>query len=164
VPAVADCDWNSSPRRYLELLIPRAAIGNGRALGCRWTQQQWTMQVHACILCVVACRRPRRARRGKPSLELASKPPIVEPESSSAPIAIDWSKEAELAVSRQIDADEEAARKARAFSAPTGLASLAAAPAPNPQFGWSHARTHRVESMPGEDSSSISTISARSLS
>ena len=91
----------------------------------------------------------RRARREKSSLELASKPPIVEPESSSAAVAIDWSREAELAVSRQIDADEEAARKARAFSAPTAPAGLAAAPAQNPQFGWSHARTHRVESMPG---------------
>jgi hypothetical protein len=63
---------------------------------------------------------------------------------------IDWAKEAERAAARQIDADEAAARRAAAFSThkrtPDSLAPL---PPAQPQFGWSHANTHRIESFPG---------------
>jgi hypothetical protein len=63
---------------------------------------------------------------------------------------IDWAQEAQRAAARQIDADEAAARRAAAFSTrkktPDRLAPLAPA---KPQFGWSHANTHRIESLPG---------------
>jgi hypothetical protein len=69
---------------------------------------------------------------------------------SSAPVMIDWAQEARRAAVRQIDADEAAARRAAAFSThkrtPDSLAPPATA---QPQFGWSHANTHRIESLPG---------------
>lgn len=69
---------------------------------------------------------------------------------SSAPVAIDWAKEAERAAARRIDEDEAAARKAAALTAhektPRSLAPL---PPAGPQFGWSHAATHRLESFSG---------------
>jgi hypothetical protein len=69
---------------------------------------------------------------------------------SSAPVAIDWAKEAERAVARRIDADEAAARRAAALTAhDKAPSSLAPRPPPGPQFGWSHAATHRLESFPG---------------
>ena len=73
-----------------------------------------------------------------------------EPIQSSAPVAIDWAKEAERAAARQIDADEAAARRAGALSAhDKAPSSLAPLPPAGPQFGWSHAATHRLESFPG---------------
>jgi hypothetical protein len=42
--------------------------------------------------------------------------------------------------------DEEAARKASAFSAPKGARGLATVV---PAFHWSYASTHRVEALPG---------------
>ena len=69
-------------------------------------------------------------------------------DNSSAPIAIDWAREAELAATRRLRAEEEAARKATAFSVRKGP-SLAVAKPLTPKFGWSHAHTHRVESLPG---------------
>jgi cytoskeletal protein RodZ len=69
---------------------------------------------------------------------------------SSAPVMIDWAQEAQRAASRQIDADEAAARRAAAFSTHNKTPDSLAPPAPaQPQFGWSHANTHRIESLPG---------------
>ncbi|HEY5101888.1 MAG TPA: hypothetical protein VII70_03825 [Steroidobacteraceae bacterium] len=70
------------------------------------------------------------------------------PQSGSAPVAIDWAREAALAASRRIDAAEEAARKAQAFSARRG-SSLASGKRAAPRFGWSYAHTHRFETVPG---------------
>jgi len=79
-------------------------------------------------------------------------PPVQVPtapqDDSSAPIAIDWAREAELAATRRLRADEEAARRATAFSARKGPSLAVAKPLP-PKFGWSHAQTQRVESVPG---------------
>jgi hypothetical protein len=98
--------------------------------------------------------RPERARsmqHARPP-EAAVHPRDQAPErtQSSAPVAIDWAKEAERAAARQIDEDEVAARRAAALSAHTKApSSLAPLPPPPPQFGWSHAATHRLESFPG---------------
>jgi hypothetical protein len=76
--------------------------------------------------------------------------PAASPESSSAPIAIDWAKEAENVATRRIEADEEVALKASALSRRRGqIDNLAAAPRRTSEFGWDHARTHRVEPIPG---------------
>jgi hypothetical protein len=89
------------------------------------------------------------ARQDHSRIKRTPEPPAREPESSSAPVAIDWSEAAAAAAGRQVDADEEAARKARAFSAPKAPANLLAAPPAGPKFKWYHARTHRLESIPG---------------
>jgi len=90
---------------------------------------------------------PRRLRQQQPVRPVQTP---AERAQSSAPVMIDWAKEAERAAVRQIDADEAAARRAAAFSAhkPTPD-SLAPPPTAQPQFGWSHANTHRIESFPG---------------
>jgi hypothetical protein len=91
-------------------------------------------------------RRVRRDDRPQQPAEAAARAPA--PNSSSAPVAIDWAREAALAASRQIDAAEEAARKAQAFSARIGR-SLATPKSPAPKFGWSYAHMHRFETVPG---------------
>jgi hypothetical protein len=86
---------------------------------------------------------PRRARMPEPQ---AARP---EDEHSSAPVMIDWAKEAERAAARQVDADEAAARRAAAlFTHKKPPASLAPPPPAPPQFGWSYANTHRFEALP----------------
>jgi hypothetical protein len=89
----------------------------------------------------------RRARLPEPQTKPSETP--AEDAHSSAPVMIDWDKEAERAAARQVDADEAAARRPSILfthkKAPASLAPPAPAP---PQFGWSHARTHRFESLP----------------
>jgi hypothetical protein len=76
--------------------------------------------------------------------------PARRKEEGSAPVGIDWAQEAERAAARQIDADEAAARRAAAFSPRKGtLHALEPAAPLKPPFGWSYARTHRVEALPG---------------
>jgi len=77
------------------------------------------------------------------------KTPDATEQENTAPIAIDWAKEAERAAAHRIEADEEAGRRASALSprpgpsvgAPEGRAAT-------PQFGWDHAHIHRVEPIP----------------
>jgi hypothetical protein len=70
-----------------------------------------------------------------------------DPPRSSAPITIDWAKEATLSAERQVAAAEEADRRASAFArnGRSSVIELDTAPEPEPRFGWSHARTHRIE-------------------
>lgn len=68
---------------------------------------------------------------------------------NTAPIAIDWAKEAERAAAHRIEADEEADRRASALSPRRGpRVGASEAPAAAPQFGWDHAHTHRLELSP----------------
>src|ERR1700722_1423486 len=100
---------------------------------------------------------PTRTERAKvpqhataPAAAVRPREQASESPQSSAPVAIDWAKEAERAAARQIDENEAAARRAGALSAHTKApSSLAPLPPPLPQFGWSHAATHRLESFPG---------------
>jgi hypothetical protein len=89
----------------------------------------------------------RRARLPEPQAKPGEPPP--EDAKSSAPVMIDWAKEAQLAATRKIDADEAAARRAATFSTHKKVpASLAPPPPAPPQFHWSYANTHRLESLP----------------
>jgi hypothetical protein len=89
----------------------------------------------------------RHARLPEPKAKPSE--PSPEDAKSSAPVMIDWAKEAQLAATRQIDADEAAARRAATFSTHKKVpASLAAPPPAPPQFHWSYASTHRLESLP----------------
>jgi hypothetical protein len=91
---------------------------------------------------------PRRVRSQEPRVAPDQSPP--ERAQSSAPVMIDWAKEAARAAHAQIDADEAAARQAAALSTHKRVPDyLAPPPAAQPQFGWSHANTHRIESFPG---------------
>jgi hypothetical protein len=68
---------------------------------------------------------------------------------NTAPIAIDWAKEAERAAAHRIEADEEAGRRTSALSPRRGpRLGAPEAPAALPQFGWDHAHIHRVEPIP----------------
>ena len=62
------------------------------------------------------------------------------------PPAIDWADEAKLAASRQIDALERSRNRGGSIVAPE--INLEAGPRPKPEFGWSHAQTHRIEPLP----------------
>ncbi len=62
------------------------------------------------------------------------------------PPAIDWAEEARLAASRQLDSLDRS-RNRRAGIEASGI-DLAAPPKPKPEFGWSHAQTHRIEPLP----------------
>jgi hypothetical protein len=88
----------------------------------------------------------RRAPLPEPQAKPREAP--AEEAHSNAPVMIDWAKEAERAAARQVDAEEAAARRAAAFSHKKVPASLAPAAPGAPQFGWSHAATHRFESLP----------------
>ncbi len=88
------------------------------------------------------------AREGVQGAALPKTPEPTEPE-NTAPIAIDWAKEAERAAARRIEADEEADRRASALSPRRGPSVGAPeAPAATAQFGWDHAHIHRVEPIP----------------
>jgi len=94
---------------------------------------------------------PSVTRHARPQESQANPgPEAPEHAQTSAPVMIDWAKEAERAAARQIDADEAAARQAVAFSPHKKPPSSPGPPAPaQPQFGWSHASTHRIEPLPG---------------
>jgi len=93
---------------------------------------------------------PQRARRADTPAPLQEPAPAAELDSSHAPQAIDWAREGRRAAEDEIDAEERAARAAAALSGHKKTPpSLAPAAPPQPQFGWSHASTHRLESVPG---------------
>jgi hypothetical protein len=86
--------------------------------------------------------------RPTPLESAAIAPQLSEVEESSGPASVDWSKEAELAASRQIDSLENARRRSRGFTPLEANREPRKAPMSKPEFGWSHARTHRIEPLP----------------
>jgi len=92
----------------------------------------------------------RTAIRASPSAidNTAITPKLNEVEETPAPASIDWSTESRLAASRQIDSLEEARRRARGFKPLEANRPPTDTPASHPKFGWSHARIHRIESIP----------------
>jgi hypothetical protein len=97
--------------------------------------------------------RPERATASQhtrpPAAALQPREKVPERLQNNAPVAIDWAKEAERAAAREIEEAEAAARRAAALAHEKTPSSLALPPPPSPQFGWSHAATHRLESFPG---------------
>jgi hypothetical protein len=93
---------------------------------------------------------PQRARRADTPAPLQEPAPAADLESGHAPQAIDWAREARQAAEDEINAEERAARAAPGLSGHRKTPrSLAPAAPPQPQFAWSHASTHRLESVPG---------------
>ena len=79
----------------------------------------------------------------------AAETPMSAPAIQAAPgTAIDWTAEATAAAARQIDADEQRARQARAL-APPPSPMFARAPRRAPGIAWNHAATHRFEPLGG---------------
>ena len=62
--------------------------------------------------------------------------PITTTPEATAPVAVDWAKEAERAAARSIEAGENGHRSASIASSPT------------PQFGWDQAHIQRIEAIP----------------
>jgi hypothetical protein len=100
-----------------------------------------------------ATRRPRRSpTRAATHPELSTQTPsdstaITASEVEARhPPAIDWAEEAKLAASRQIDSLARSRNRGAGIAAP-GI-NLEAPPRPKPEFGWSHAQTHRIEPLP----------------
>jgi hypothetical protein len=93
-----------------------------------------------------ASKRVAPARTLAPPDSSAIAPRLNEVEELPAPASIDWSKEATLSASRQIESMEDARRRAGAFT--PWEANRAPPRKSKPEFGWSHARTHRIEALP----------------
>lgn len=81
-------------------------------------------------------------RPQNPLEPLVTSPPVQRSASSSA--AIDWAREAELSVSRQIAAAEAARRAAEMFSRKPLDEPLR----PVPEFGWLHSAVQPIEALP----------------
>jgi hypothetical protein len=82
--------------------------------------------------------------------ESPERAPLPEtPMPATAPVTIDWAKEAERAAARSIEAEEEARRRASGLIPGLGpnIGTAVARPAPH-EFGWDHAHIHRVEQIP----------------
>jgi len=95
---------------------------------------------------------PERTRQPRPPalpLEPARPPVSAAPAPGAPSTAIDWAAEAAGAASRWVAQDEAKGRTARAFGVPPASAMFAPAPARTPGLAWNHARTHRVEALPG---------------
>ena len=102
-------------------------------------------------------RKPAPARRSQPLVRQGvATPPLNQPRPGSQPSAaapgeednaihppIDWANELNRAARESSSA--AAAPQPREFGAP----HTAPVPAKPPEFGWSHSRTHRVETGPG---------------
>jgi hypothetical protein len=85
--------------------------------------------------------------RHSPSLTTEVEAPAPPAAPPSGGTAIDWSAEATGAAARQVEADEQRTRQARAL-APEASPMFARRPR-RPGFHWNYARTHRVEPVPG---------------
>ena len=72
----------------------------------------------------------------------------IEPLPTTAPMTIDWSREAEKAVADSLSAEGTAARQ-RAALTPRHAAIGGPTRSKAPEFAWSEAHTHRVEFIPG---------------
>lgn len=88
-------------------------------------------------------KRYKSAKRKVPPDAAITAPSEVE---APPPPAIDWAEEAKLAASRQIDSLERSRNRGAGRVAP-GV-KLEPRPEPKPEFGWSHAQTHRIERLP----------------
>ena len=91
--------------------------------------------------------RHTRITRATTSASSPNEPPPPSPSESTAAVAVDWAKEAQVAADHQIEA-EDAARRARASLSPDRY-RLETPPPAAPRFGWDYAATHRIESHPG---------------
>jgi hypothetical protein len=96
---------------------------------------------------------PSAASQARPTAfrDRASAAPAIEAAAPRTPAvpgsAIDWAAEAAASATRQVEADEQRARQARALLPSTG--GMFSARAKRPQFHWNYARTHRIEPQPG---------------
>ena len=92
-----------------------------------------------------AAARADRLRSRAPAARAVDVPPTAPPAVPGT--AIDWAAQAEGAAAREVEADEQRARQARAL-APKPSPTFAVR-AQRPEFHWDYARTHRVEPLPG---------------
>ena len=94
---------------------------------------------------------PRPLARGEraalPRRE-APTPPSQPPPHESGSAAIDWVAEGADAAAR-VARGGDASPRARRFGVPPPSPMFAPRPARRPGFAWNHARTHRVEVLPG---------------
>ena len=74
----------------------------------------------------------------------AETPQLSEGEQPPAAASIDWSREAELAASRQVASLDEAHQRASRFT----MKSTPQKTSPTPEFHWSLAHTKRIEPLP----------------
>jgi len=93
---------------------------------------------------------PRESRR----LALAvARPGVTRPTEARAapadtgPAAIDWAAEGAEAASRVARSEDQSGP--RTFGMPPASPMFASAPPRKPALAWNHARTHRVEALPG---------------
>ncbi len=91
--------------------------------------------------------RHTRITRATTSASSPNEPPPPSQSESTAPVAVDWASEAQVAAAHQIEA-EDAARRAGTALAPDRY-RLETPPVAAPRFDWDYAATHRIESLPG---------------
>jgi hypothetical protein len=89
---------------------------------------------------------PRGAQSAAPKPLPSTPEGSPSPEDISPPTTIDWNQEADVVAKHVIEAEIDAERKASALT-------RCHKPLPGrwvrgPEFGWSHAQTHRVEQLP----------------
>ena len=87
-----------------------------------------------------------RERAVAPSAE-APPPPAPPAPTDSGPAPIDWVAEGVEAAARVARGEDQPGP--RTFGMPPASPMFAAAPARRPGLAWNHARTHRVEALPG---------------
>jgi hypothetical protein len=88
------------------------------------------------------------AERHRPAMVESVTPEASDPDLQTAPRStIDWFAAAKDEAARQVEANEQRQRQARAFALPPNMFTP---PAPKrPGFHWDYAATHRVEAVPG---------------
>lgn len=91
-----------------------------------------------------AARRERAIAR--PGETRALEPRVPTPD--SGPASIDWAAEGAEAAAR-VARGEDGRPSPRTFGMPAASAMFASAPPRKPGLAWNHARTHRVEALPG---------------
>ena len=87
------------------------------------------------------------AIRHVPSPSTQAEAPPAPPSPTAPGNATDWAAEATASAARQVDANEQRARQARALT-PKPSPLFGARPR-RPEFHWDYGRTHRVEPVPG---------------
>jgi hypothetical protein len=92
-----------------------------------------------------AAARPRASHYRPPTAATAEAPAPAIPAAPGT--TINWATEATASAARQIEADEQRARQARALA--PKAPPMFAARSRRPEFQWNYARTHRVEALPG---------------
>src|SRR5213080_1459488 len=97
---------------------------------------------------------PGAARGGltfaRPGVTRPTETRLPEPRAAPAdtgPAAIDWAAEGAEAASRVARGEDQSGP--RTFGMPPASPMFASAPARKPALAWNHARTHRVEALPG---------------